>query len=346
MRIAGSKELMEQVRDRDLCSVCGGCVGICPYHQDYKGKIAMTFACDIQQGQCYAYCPKTESDLEGLSQMLFGAPYRERPLGSYREIAAARAGSRVEVGAFQNGGAVSALMIAALEKGWIDAAVVTGGSGIIPEPGLAENREEVLACKTTKYAATPTLAALNRSVREGRKNLGVVGTGCQMKAVAAMRANPLDRKEYQNAVSFSLGLFCTWALDLRKFIRFITDLMDPEEILGMDVPPPPAEQFILKTADGETSLPLSDIRPLISKACSFCPDMTAEWADVSVGAFEGKAGWNTLVIRSEMGQKWVQSATEEGYLELGEFPAASLDHLSLGAENKRKRAGEIMEKEK
>ena len=40
MQIAGSKELTEQVLDKDLCTVCGACVGMCPYFKVHNGKHA------------------------------------------------------------------------------------------------------------------------------------------------------------------------------------------------------------------------------------------------------------------------------------------------------------------
>ena len=338
MEILGSQALMERVRNEGLCTACGACVHVCPYHQSYLGKIALTFDCDLEQGQCYAHCPKTETDFDALSQTLFDEPYQNTSLGHFKSIVTAQAGQQIGSSNFQNGGTVSALMIAALDQGLISAAVLTGQDGIMPVPKWVKNSQEVLECSTTKYMATPTLSALNQAIKKGEKRLGVVGTACQMRAVATMRQNPLVKKDYENAISLSLGVFCTWALDTRQFLDFLVKKVALDKVISMDVPPPPAEVLIVKTSDGDISIPLSEIRPLIPKGCSTCPDMTAEWADVSVGAFEGKPNWNTLVIRSQKGEQLVKMAVAEGYLVLDEFPAESLAHLTLGAGNKKKRA--------
>ncbi len=95
---------------------------------------------------------------------------------------------------------------------------------------------------------------------------------------------------------------------------------------------------MVKTGNSTTELPLSEVRTLIPNGCSVCPDMTAEWADISVGAFEGKKEWNTLIIRTERGEEIVNKAVEAGYLKLDEFTAEGLDHLTTGAGNKKKRA--------
>ena len=44
-------------------------------------------------------------------------------------------------------------------------------------------------------------------------------------------------------------------------------------------------------------------------------------------------------------EQLVERAVKQGYLVLDEFPASSLDHLIMGAGNKRKRAQENAEKE-
>jgi coenzyme F420 hydrogenase subunit beta len=155
-----------------------------------------------------------------------------------------------------------------------------------------------------------------------------------------MKCNPLDQADFKDPVALTVGLFCTWALDYRTFVAFLSKRVDLSTIRSMDIPPPPADVLIVKTAGKDMEIPLNDIRPLIPKGCGLCPDMTAEWADVSVGAYEGKPGWNTLIIRSEKGEALVEEALGEGYLILDELPESSLAHLTEGAEGKQRRARE------
>lgn len=345
MQILGSRQLMEQVRNKDLCTVCGACVGLCPYHQAHKGKIALTFDCDLEQGQCYAYCPKTETDNDSLSREMFGIEYQESPIGHHLSIGAARAGKKITGNRFQNGGTVTALIISALENGFIDSALLTGRRGILPEPELVEKSSDVARFATTKYMATPSLYLLNKAATMGRKKMGVVGTGCQAKAVAKMKMNPLQKDDFREAIALSLGLFCTWSLDTRRFVDYLTKTLKLAEVTAMDVPPPPAEIMVVKTETGEVPIPLADIRPMIQKGCSLCSDMTAEWADVSVGALEGNPGWNTIIIRSERGKRWVESAVDTGALEMDELPGENLEHLITAVENKRERVRNLLNKE-
>lgn len=346
MQSGGSKELMEQVLAKDLCSVCGTCVDLCPYFKAHNGKIAQIFECDLKQGQCYALCPKTGVDFEQLAQNYYQQPYDENALGIYRRITAAKAGEKLGEGRFQNGGAVSALITLALKSGLIQGAVLTDSEeGIKPVSRLVTREEEVLDCASTKYMAAPTVSCLNQAAADGHRSLGIVGTACQLTGVAQMRLNPLKKDDFEDPVGLTIGLFCTWALDARKFQDLLADRVDGAAIIGMDVPPPPAEIFVIRTNKGSVEVPLQEIRAIVPKGCSVCPDMTAEWADISVGALEGNPGWNTLIIRTEKGEQLVEKAVSEGYLILDEFSSESLEHLTLGAGNKKKRSLENRQQE-
>jgi coenzyme F420 hydrogenase subunit beta len=66
--------------------------------------------------------------------------------------------------------------------------------------------------------------------------------------------------------------------------------------------------------------------------------MTAEFADLAAGMFEGRTGWNTLIVRSEAGEKIVEQARNEGFIETEDFPAENLRHLSKAAADKKERS--------
>ena len=338
MKVFGPNELVEDVLNKDLCIGCGACVGLCPYFKNYKGKTAMLFPCTLTQGRCYAYCPKTEVDLDELSMHRLGRPFDGSPLGGYEEVVISRAGELAEKGPVQAGGTVSALITMALKSGLIEAAVLTDRDGLVPVPRLVTGPEDVLRCAASKYMAAPSLAALNLAIQEGYQRVGVVGTPCQVTALAKMRSNPLDVEDFKDPVALVIGLFCTWALDTRGLIALLSGRVDISTIRGMDLPPPPSEIMVLDTGDGKVEIPLDEIRPLIPGSCHICPDMTSEWADVSVGVLEGRPEWNTLIIRTEKGRELVNQARQEGWLIIEQIPEPNLDNLNLAASNKKKRA--------
>jgi len=54
--------------------------------------------------------------------------------------------------------------------------------------------------------------------------------------------------------------------------------------------------------------------------------------------YEGRSGWNTLIIRSERGAEIVDQASSENFIETEEFPAENLEHLSKAAAEKKERS--------
>jgi coenzyme F420 hydrogenase subunit beta len=337
-QIFGSVELLEDVHKRDLCIGCGACVDLCPYFKNYRGKTSQLFACTLEQGRCFAYCPKAEVDLNDLTRKIWHADYDGSPLGPYRKVLASRAGTQMDRGAFQAGGTVSALMAFALKNKLIDAAALTDRDGLTPVARLVTDWQKVTGCASSKFMASPTLSALNMGVREGYRRLGVVGTPCQMTAVAQMRSNPLEKKEHDVPVGLSVGLFCNWSVDTRQLINLLDQRLKISEIRSMDIPPPPAGLLVLETDNGRMEVSLSEIKPLIPHTCYICLDMTAEFADLSVGMYEGRPGWNTLMVRSERGAEMVDQAHRENFIETEEFPAENLAHLSRAAAEKKERA--------
>ena len=337
-KILGANELLEDVHKRELCIGCGACVDICPYFKNYKGKTTQLFPCTLEQGRCYGYCPKAEVDLDALSQAIRGVPYDGSPLGDYREVLAARAGGKMKKGAFQSGGTVTALLTFALKTGLIDAAALTDREALTPVPRIVTDWQDVARCASSKFMAAPTLSSVNLAVRQGYQSIGVVGTPCQMMAVAQMKSNPLAEEAHKVPLSLTVGLFCNWSLDTRQLIDLLSEKLDISGIVGMDIPPPPANILVLDTASGRVEISLSEIKPLIPHTCFVCPDMTSELADVSVGMFEGRPGWNTLILRSANGAELIESARGAGFIETEGFPAENLKHLSRAAADKKDRS--------
>lgn len=337
-KVFGSVELLEDVHQRDLCIGCGACVDLCPYFKNYRGKTSQLFPCSLEQGRCFAYCPKAEVDLNGLSQKILRVDYDGSPLGPYRKVLASRAGTQMKRGAFQAGGTVSAVMAFALKNKLIDAAALTDRQGLTPVARLVTDWKDVAGCASSKFMASPTLSALNMGVREGYNRLGVVGTPCQMTAVAQMRSNPLGKPEHDAPVALAVGLFCNWSVDTRQLMDLLARRLDILKIRSMDIPPPPADIMTLETDSGSVEVSLSDIKPLIPHTCFVCLDMTSEFADLSVGMYEGRPGWNTLIIRSERGAEIVDQAHRENFIETEVFPAENLAHLAKAAAEKKERS--------
>lgn len=330
-------DLDAAVIQEGLCIGCGACIHLCPYFQSYRGKTARLFPCTLKEGRCFAYCPKVEVDLDGISRFLFGKRYDSAPLGTYRSIHVSRAGEKVKKSSFQAGGTVSALMYFALREKLIRGAILTGRKGLLPTPQLVEKPAAVFRHGLSKYTAAPTLAALNEAIEKGCDNLGIVVTPCQATAVAQMRMNPMGNPSFEDPTALVIGLFCTWALDFRRFEAFLAQEVPLKEIVRIDIPPPPASVLEVYLQDEKLVFPLDKIRPLVPDTCSYCPDMTAEFADLSVGVLEGRGDMNTIIIRTERGERIAREAERQGYIILEEMPQENREHLEWAAANKKRR---------
>ena len=66
--------------------------------------------------------------------------------------------------------------------------------------------------------------------------------------------------------------------------------------------------------------------------------MTAELSDISVGTVEGKKSWNTVILRTEMGEKLLMEAKKAGVIETRALPEDHLNHLKEASLLKKRRA--------
>ena len=338
LEVKGCRELQSEVLARDLCTLCGACIGMCPYLVAYRGRVVALDECDLRQGRCYVFCPRTSLDLDLLSQTVFGVPYPADELGTVKEIVLARASDEAVRSKAQCGGTVTALASFALDQGLIDSAVLTtSDERILPSGTPAANKAQVIDCAGSKFVAAPTLAAFNRQSEGDAQSIGVVATPCQALALAKMRASPLDNRNNIDKLKLVIGLFCTWALSYEGLARLLADRVPLSQIVRFDIPPPPANLFQVSTNSDRVDIPLDDVRPFVRPTCDVCIDLTAEFADVSVGAAEGIKGWNTLVVRSDAGSELVEAARAKGVIETDPLPEQNLAHLKEASLLKKKR---------
>lgn len=336
------EQLKKEVLDLGLCSSCGMCTGLCPYFMNVDGQIRVIHSCKVEKATCYRVCPKNALDIQAMDCTVFHKTRQDQALGVLKAIYFGR-GQLKDRARVQYGGVTTALVGLAMEEGLISAAVLTGGNITAPRPVLAQTVEEVYRCAGSKYTAVPTLMEFNRAVKDGYRNLGVVGRPCQITALRKMEqaGYPELPDTGENPVVLTLGLFCFWSL-APEFYQFISREMGNEEIIKMDIP---LEGPVLETKNGLKRYSLDQIRPFIKKSCQFCFDPTAEWADIAIGATESDPSWNTLVVRSEKGQELVDLALEKGLIEIMDYPVKRLPLLRKAVLNKKMRVLDMLETE-
>jgi coenzyme F420 hydrogenase subunit beta len=335
----GLKALEEKVFGRGLCAACGACLSLCPYLRSWKGRVVKLDDCHLEEGRCFAYCPRTEIDLDEVYRGIFGKNYEEIELGPVRKILMARAKDPIFRKKAQTGGVVSALVDFALREKMIQSGILTYRDGdLLPQGRMIKGRKEILRCAGSSYVSGPTLEAFNRGPWKGEERIGIVGLPCQVLALARMKTSKLEKKTPIDRVALVIGLFCTWALDYKPFMTFLNEQVDGHAIKKLNITPPP--ERILEVAAGNKSyrIPVDEIRPFIRSSCRVCLDMTAELSDISIGTVEGKEGWNTVIVRTGVGEDLLRRAKNAGVVETRPFPKDHLNHLKEASLLKKRRA--------
>lgn len=343
--IMGQKELQKKVLETGLCTHCGACVNLCPYAVSYKDHTILLDPCEREEGRCYAFCPRTPTDLQALRRKY--DPQDLTPeLGAIRGFYLTRATDEKVRQSSQHGGTVTTLVSLALEEGVIDTAILAEeGVGFLPE-GIAIHRaSDVKKRGKSRFVVSPNLAAFHKAAKSSSQKIGVVATPCQAVALAKMQQKPYPSKGSNiDKLILVIGLFCGWALSWRELKSFLEKKFGNHSILGLDIPPSKHNSMEVQTPEGIVEIPLEEVTPFVRKSCGYCWDMTAEFSDLSVGSarlpegWEVARGWNQMIVRTPAGQELLELARARKLLEFREMPEGNLERLKKASLNKKRAA--------
>lgn len=346
--VMGQKELREKVLSEELCTNCGACINLCPYFASYKDQTIIMDQCDREEGRCYAFCPRTFTDLEALRQLLFEPADLTPELGSLKGFYMTRAADEGVRRSAQHGGTVTTLMALAMQEGIIDTAVMAEDPGeFLPNGVMVRDPAELVGHAKSKFVVSPTIATFHEVAMGDAEKIGVVATPCQALALAKMRAKPILKKESNiDKLRLVVGLFCGWAFSWKKLKHLLEQKIKDEKIIGLDIPPSKYHSMEVHTGNGIVEISLDEVLPCVKEACNHCFDMTAEFSDISVGSarlpegWEVARSWNQVIVRSEIGQDLVQLARTRGLLEFRDMPEGNLEKLKEASMNKKRFAVE------
>ncbi|MBS7607202.1 MAG: Coenzyme F420 hydrogenase/dehydrogenase, beta subunit C-terminal domain [Candidatus Bathyarchaeia archaeon] len=315
-KVSFEETLLRSVVEPRLCVGCASCVISCPFNclEYSSGGPELISECKMC-GICAQVCPRFNTSLSSLERFVFG---RERntteEFGVYRRILVAQTSSDDVRMVCQDGGLVTSLLIFAIEKGIVNGAAISGKSSDEPlkaVPKLALSRNDILECAGTRYTYSPNLLALKEGVQNNVGKLSFVGTPCQIHAVRKLQMLPL--KKYADAISFTVGLFCSESFTYNGLIKsFFQERMGIKlgEVSGINI----KGKMILRMKDGEVkAIPLRDVKEYSCTFCRACPDFSAELADISAGGL-GLEGWTLTVVRTEVGDEIVSEAESKGVI--------------------------------
>lgn len=342
----GQMELRAKVLEPGLCTGCGACVGLCPYQVSYNDKIAVLYPCDIRIGRCYAFCPRTPTDLEALQRSLFDEAEMTPEIGAIKRFLITRATDKNVLKEAQHGGTVTTLIALALQEGIIDRAIVTEyQKNLLPQGTVVSDPSEVKMRGKSKFIVSPVVAEFNKIAKGESHKIGVVATPCQALAFAKMRVKSTSLSDRNiEKLKLVIGLFCGWALSWRDITNLLRKKIDLKNILGMDIPPSGYHTLEVYTRNGPINISLDEVNPCIRDACRVCFDMTAEFSDISVGSARLPEGWdvaknwNQVIVRTDLGQELMELARSRNLLEFRDVPEGNLEKLKKASMNKKRMA--------
>ena len=350
------KELYEEVITSGLCTGCAGCVIACPHDViGYKHEPGAykPFHLEEELGPdncghgengctlCTRACPRFRSWETEADEHLHGrARHDDEMSGIYKDILLVRAADDSVYEAGQDGGLVSSILIWCLENKIIDGALVSvlegGTGGWKAKPGVATNRDEVLAGAGSRYTYSANTIAYGEAVERGLENLALVGMSCQTSIGPVMwhrRAGKVSKP-----IKLNIGLLCSKSFDDSLFdeLFYLKYGLRKENIVKMNI----KGVFQVWMDNGDYhEINLKECHAWTREGCHHCPDFAAEHADISTGGIGNETDWTLTIVRTDLGRAVINAMIEDGVIETrpGDDDPGAIALMHRLAENSRKR---------
>lgn len=267
--------------DADFCAGCGNCNFVCPARIDLKSHI-LNF-------------PLAEDEAVTLEQ-LFLTGTRDENLGVYTDMFSAKSSYEG-----QDGGVATALLVSGMQKGLFDAAIVVRrAEGYKAESIIAENVNDIIEARGTKYMRVRLMSRLGELVAKGKRKIAIVGTPCQVRAARRVQSTLLE--DCPDLELTIIGLFCFEEFDYNKLKE------ETKRLLGVDLDKVEKTQirkgkFSILIDGQERSVAVKELNNAVEKGCLSCPDFAANYSDISVGSIGSEDGYSTIIVRSDAGKK-------------------------------------------
>ena len=330
------RRILDLVRD-DLCLRCGTCVGVCPEETFTLGEhgfpVVQGDTC-TGCGLCWDVCPGKTENYENLEAALQGERMDPGDVdGFIRSVYLGRSSNPVVTRSATSGGMTTQLLLYALETGLIQAALVVGchpDRPWQPMPVLARTPEEIQACARSKYCVVPSNVSL-KEARQIEGKIACVGLPCHVRGLRLLIERDLFWKD---KIAFILGLYCHQPWDAEVILWMLKrNGIEPAEVKSFEYRGGDWPGWIQARKHNGVLVTLHPERtdaivtyPMLTHApsrCLLCTDGSNRLADLSLGdgwlcrkAKLEPQHWNTVVVRTSIGESLLEEAREKGAVRL------------------------------
>ncbi len=299
------------------CLGCGACVIVCPFGcLEYSNANPVLVKDCTLCGICPKVCPQYNVLAVEIEKLVFG---RERQgnedFGIYRKLVLAQATDVGTLNAGQDGGLVTALLVFALENGFIDGAIVSGISSeknLLPIPKLATTSKEILESAGTRYFYSPNILALAEVAKQKKTKVAFVGTPCQIRAIRKMQLVGLKKRT--DSIRLLIGLMCSESFTydglMEKYFQETLKL-SPTSVKKVNI----KGKMRITSSTGTQAVSLSEVKQFARNGCNSCGDFSSELADISAGGL-GLDKWTFTIIRTEKGEQIFSEAANTGAIRM------------------------------
>ncbi len=306
------------VFDSKVCCQCGLCSSICPVN-------AITVSADTLEiddetcmkcGLCYSICPRSfsiEQAGKTINKLNKSLNFSDKINGYVSTYSATTTKDEIKK-VRQDGGIVTSILEYLLKNKLVEAIVAVKHSEELwkPEPVIIEDVKELYKTSGTKYANASTLRIIDDT--KNYENIAVVGVPCMMNALEKSTLFPSGVGFFKN-IKYRIGLFCMESFPYEGVLNLINEQFqkDFNKVTKMDIS---GGKFIIHLdSDEDLNVPLKEVKSYARYNCHFCEDLTADYADISVGSIGSPSGWSTVITRNKKGEKIYKEVIKAGLIE-------------------------------
>ena len=355
MPSANASPTIARVLKGELCTGCGLCAGVA------DGAVVMT---TVVPGYSRPQVQRTLSSPseQAIAQACPGnevaawqaAPHQHMSWGPWLQTLSGYAADPDVRFCASSGGAISALLIHALDTGLVDAALHVTADPDRPTRNLvtwSRTRDDVIGAAGSRYAASSPLADINAALEQDLRS-AFVGKPCDVSALRQLATvDPRVNERFPLMLSF----FCAGLSSHDGADRIIRDMgFEPEEVKtfryrGNGWP----GMTRAETHDGRVGeMRYEDswggqLSKEVQFRCKICPDAVGGVADIACAdawyggetgypQFEEQDGRSLIMSRTHVGDRLLREAMQAGKIVAAALPIDEIDLMQPG-QARRKR---------